>query len=134
MSYIQETVEELKLRIGKAKGEIAVLEKCVALLTELAEEPGQQETPPDNSHEDEPIAAVKKTRSGTLGVYQVGAGSKKWYAAVTEKGKTKRLPRTYDTVEEAATARWEYLAKRDNKECPKQSVTRTFGPSNDATV
>ena len=134
MNYIQETVKKLNACISDAKAEIAILEKCVALLTELVEEP---ESPPDNSHEDKPSAPVKHSRSGLVGVYPVGKGSTKWYASVTEKGKTKRLPRTYDTAKGASEARSEYLAKRDEEPTAsgeQPNLNRTFGLSHERPV
>lgn len=138
MNYIQETVEELKARIDKAKGEIAIFEKCVALLVELVEEP-KPETPPDNSHEDdspEPDHQAE-TISNFVGVYPVGKTSKKWYASVTERGKTKRLCGTYDTPEEASAARSEYLANRDGEPAGSgsgQGPKHILSPSNEAAV
>ncbi len=135
MNYIQETVKELKDRIAKAKGEIGILEKCVGLLEELVDEPAERYIPSEIVYPAaEPSNTAKRTSSGLTGVYPVGKNSKKWYASVTEKGKTKRLCGTYDTAEEAATARGEYLAKRDNEPGAAPIGKRTFGPSNDQPV
>ena len=134
MSYIRESVGELKARISKAKGEIAILEKCVSMLEELAEEPEQPEAPPGNSHEDEPSEPIKPRKSGFVGVYPVMGGSKKWYATVTERGKTKRLCGTHDKPEEANTARTAYLAKRDGEPERTSCEKRTFGPSDERHV
>lgn len=125
-----EALAVLRAKLAKAKKDVERFTVAVEGLAVLVEEP---ETPPDNSHEGEPSGPIKHSASGFVGVYPVGANSKKWYASVTEKGKTKRLPCTYDTPEQASKARSEYLQTRDD-DPERPEGKRTFGPSDERPV
>ncbi len=127
MTLIEDAIKGLNLALNDAKMEVVILDKALALLSGMHKER-------NNSHEGEASGPIKHSKSGFVGVYPVGRASKKFYACVTENKVTKRLPRTYDTAEQANTARSEYLAKRDGE--PKRSTAnkRTFGPSNEAKV
>lgn len=141
LSDARNYVEHCSADLLEAKVEVAVLEKCIILLTELVEEPPKLPAKPARDTS-EPVKKKRKTKhktqTGLVGIYrQGGRESSKFYASVTEDKKTKRLPGNFDSAEVAANYRAEYLAKRDQKQEEPEATTaakRTFGPSNERPV
>lgn len=136
MSKIEDAIGQLEEELSEAKKDVAAIARCLSILRPMSKEQ-QSETPPGNSHEDEPPEPVHQVKSNFVGVYPMGQKSKKWYASVTERGRTKRLCGTYDTPEEANAARSDYLAKRDDETAGSDSglgPKHILSPSNDAAV